>query len=56
MLSRENELSNLEPSALQLKPRLTAAQSDEIKRELQTINEKLERMMAEASAEIEPSR
>lgn len=45
MLSGENELSNLEPSTPQLKPRLTAAQTDEIKRELQTINEKLERMI-----------
>ena len=50
MLSGENELSNLEPCVHQLKPRLSAAQTNEIKRELQTINEKLERMITEPDA------
>lgn len=49
LFTGENDLSNLEPGgASGLKPKLSEAETAELSRELQKINEKLEAMIAEA--------
>jgi hypothetical protein len=56
MLGGETHLSNLEPGeGRQLTPRLSVSEMVELTRDLQTINEKLEAMIAEARSSVDKS-